>query len=66
MLQQLLRARLGRLARIGQLAEHVAVPVERLDRRLVGDREQHDVAAFFGRADLPVLRASGAAFASAS
>ena len=55
--QQLLRARFGRLARIGQLAEHVAILVELLDRVLAADREQDDVAPFFGGADLPVLRA---------
>ena len=58
--QQLPRARLGGLARIGQLAEHVAIRVERLDRRLVGDREHDDVAPFFGGADLQVLRAGRA------
>ena len=46
-------------ARVGELAEHVAVLVERLDRGFVRDREQDDVAPFFRRADLPVLGASG-------
>jgi hypothetical protein len=53
--KQLLRLRFGGLARIGEGAEHVAILIDRLDRRLVGDREQHDVAPFFGRANLPVL-----------
>ena len=58
-LDQLLRLRLRRLARIGQRREHALVLVELLDRRLVGDGEQHHVAAFFGLADRPHRDAIG-------
>jgi hypothetical protein len=56
-LQQRLGLRIGGLARIGQRGELVAVFFERLDRRLIGDRQRDDVAAFLGGADLPVARA---------
>ena len=56
-LDQRLRLRVGGLARIGQRRELIAVLLEVLDRRLVGDRQRDHVAAFFGLADLPVARA---------
>ena len=50
---QLLRLFFCRLSRVGQRCEHALVLVDLLDRRLVGNREQHHVAAFFCFADLP-------------
>ena len=52
-LQQLLRLLLGRPPRIGQLRDLRLVLVERLDRRLVGDRDEDHVAPFLALADRP-------------
>ena len=49
---ELLRLRVGQLARIGQLRGDLPVLVELLDRRFVGDRDRDHVAPFFGLADL--------------
>ena len=49
---ELLRLRLGQLARIGELRGDLPVLVELLDRRLVGDRERDHVAPFVALADL--------------
>jgi hypothetical protein len=56
-LDQLLRLGFARRARVGQRREVRPRLVERLDRGLVGDREQDHVAALLGLADRPELRA---------
>jgi hypothetical protein len=56
-LQQALRLRLGRPARIREPVEHPLVLLELPDGLLVRDREHHHLAPFFGLADGPVFRA---------
>jgi hypothetical protein len=49
---QLLRLRVGQLARVGQLRRDLLVFVELFDRRLVGNRDRDHVAPLVGHADL--------------
>ncbi len=53
-----LRLRVGQLPRVGEVGEDLLVLVEGLDRRLVGDGHDDDVAAFLALADGPHLRAA--------
>ena len=52
-LEQRLRLRVGGLARIVQRRQLIAVLLEVLDGRLVGNGQRHHVAALFAGADLP-------------
>jgi len=56
-LQQRLRLGVGGTARIGQRRKLIAVLLERLDRRFIGDRQRDDIAPFFGLADREIARA---------
>lgn len=57
-LDERLCLRVGGLARIGQCRELIAILLERLDRRFIGNGQRNNVASFFRRADLPVPRAA--------